>query len=93
MLFHSGVKRYVIILDPSSEWVEEKNWVLISLLQELFSGILKEENVTVMEWVSQLEGVNGISVSLLNHLVDLFWGHSVLVEFVVEFNLSNESHL
>ena len=77
---------------PSTERVEEEDGVLKALLQELFSGVLEEENVTVVERVSNLEGVESITSSLLGDIVDLAWGHSVLVEAIVELNLSGESH-
>ena len=40
MLVHAGVSWYIIVLGPSTERVEEKNGVLVSFLEELFSGIL-----------------------------------------------------
>lgn len=92
VLLHSGVKRNIVILHPSTERVEEKDWVLVALLQKLFSGVVKEKNVTVMEGVSKLESVDCISLFSFNLLVDLFGGDSVLVHPVVELNFSNESH-
>lgn len=51
--------------------MQEENWVLVAQFQELFSSILKEENVSVVEWVSDLESVEGITSSLLSDLVNL----------------------
>ena len=72
MLLHSGVKRSIILLGPSTEWVQQEDWVLVTELQELFSGVLEEENVTVVEWISDLEGVDGISISFSDLLVYQF---------------------
>ena len=93
MLSHSNIKRCIIILSPSTEWVQQENWVLVSEFQELLSGVLEEENVTVVEWVSNLESVNGISISFLDLLVDFHGSISVLVHSVVEFDFLDESHL
>ena len=72
--------------------MEKENWVLISLLKKLLSGIFKKKHVSIVEWVSQLESINGISVSLLDLSINLSWGDSVLIELVVELNVSNELH-
>jgi hypothetical protein len=73
VLFHSGVKWDIIILNPSTKWVKKKDWVLISELEELISGILEEEYMTIVEWVSKLECINCISISFKNVVVNLFW--------------------
>jgi len=92
MLLHSSVEGNVVVLDPTAEGVEEEDGVLVALLEELLSGVFQEENVTIVEGVSQLEGVNGISVSFKDFTVNFSWGQSVLIHAVVELNLSNESH-
>lgn len=66
MLGHAGVKGDIVILAPATERVEEKDRVLVSLLDELFTGVLKEENVSIMEGVADLEGVDGISILLFD---------------------------
>ena len=72
--------------------MEKENWVLVSLLKKLLSGIFKKKYVSIVEWVSQLESINGIGVSLLDLSINLSWGDSVLIELVVELNVSNELH-
>lgn len=47
--------------------------------------------MTIMEWVSDLEGIDSISISLLNLVVDLFGGLSVFVKAVIEFDFLDES--
>ena len=92
VLLHSPGERNIVVLAPSAERVEEKDWVLVSLLDELFTGILKEEDVTIVERVSDLESVDGISSLGLNLFVDLLGGHSVVVHSVVEGNSLDEVH-
>ena len=72
--------------------MEEKDWVLVSLLDELLSGVLQQQAMSVMEWVSNLEGINGISSSLLSNIKDLLWGKSVLIHTVSELDVLGESH-
>ena len=92
VLSHSVVKWDIIILAPSTEWVKKEDWVLVSELDELLSGVLKEEHVSIMKWVSHLEGIDGISALLLDLLLDLLWGKSPLVISIVEDNSLGESH-
>jgi len=92
MLGHARAERYIIILAPSAEWVEEEHWVLVSLLDQLFTGIGQEEAVTVVEGVTDLEGVDGISTHGDSLIVDLFRGVSVLVHAVVEHDALHEVH-
>ena len=92
VLSHSVVGWDIIVLAPSTEWVKEKDWVLVSLLDKLLSGILEEENVTIVEWVTDLEGVDGIGTLGLGSLLDLLGGKSPLVEVVVEGNSLDEVH-
>jgi hypothetical protein len=79
VLLHSGRERCIIFLCPSTKRVEEKKWVLVASLEELFSGVLEEKNVSVVEWVPNLESINNISISLLHKIIDFLWGESVLV--------------
>jgi hypothetical protein len=59
----------------------------------LFSSILEEENVTIVEWVTDLEGIDSIGILGLNLFLDFFRGLSVSVESVVELNFRNKSHI
>ena len=45
-----------------------------------------------MEWVSNLESVNCISVSLLSDLFDFGWKESVLIHAIVVLDSLAESH-
>jgi len=92
VLLHSPVKGNIVVLAPSAERVEEKDGVLVSLLDELLTCVLKEEDVTVVERVSDLESVDGISSLGNNLFVDLLRSHSVVVHAVVEINLLDEVH-
>lgn len=83
VLIHTGVKRNIIIFAPATERVEEKNWVLVSSLDQLFTGVLEQEAVTIMEGITDLEAVDSVSTTLLHLFVDLTGEESVLVETVV----------
>jgi len=65
----------------------------VSLLQQLLSSVVEEQYVTIMEGVSDLEGIDDVSVLILHELVDLFGGKSVLIKTVVELDLLDESGL
>jgi hypothetical protein len=84
MLSHAGAERYIVILAPSTEGVKEEHGVLVSLLDELFTGVSQEKAVTIVEGVADLEGVYGISTHGDGLFVDLFGGVSVFVHAVVE---------
>jgi hypothetical protein len=92
MLFHSVVGWDIIIFAPSTKWVKEKDGILESFLEELDTCILEEEAMSIVEWVSNLEGVNGISSSIYCFLVDLSWGESVLVKSIVILYSLDEVH-
>jgi hypothetical protein len=48
--------------------------------------------VTIVERVSHLEGIDGISSEALDLFTDLLRGQSVLVKSIIEFNFVNEMH-
>src|ERR1035441_6328 len=58
MLLHSCVKWCIIFFGPSTERMEEKNGVLVTFLEELFSGVIEEENVAIVKGISDLEGID-----------------------------------
>jgi len=92
VLLHTGVKRNIVVLAPATERVQKKDGVLVAELEELLTGILKKEDVTVVERVSNLEGVDGVGFLGLDLGVDLSGGHSVGVNTIVELNVLNEVH-
>jgi hypothetical protein len=92
VLFHASVKGHIVVLAPATEGVEEKDGVLVALLEELLTGILEEENVTVMEGVANLEGVHGVSTTGLDLVGDLAGSEAVLVHAVVELDALGEVH-
>ena len=93
MLLHSCVKWCIIFFGPSTERMEEKNGVLVTFLEELFSGVIEEENVAIVKGISDLEGIDNIGILFLHHVVDLDWGESVLVKAVIELDFLDESSL
>jgi hypothetical protein len=48
MLLDSGAERDIVILAPSTEGVEEEDRVLVALSNEVKSGLLEEEAMSIM---------------------------------------------
>ena len=93
MLLNSSIKRCVIFFSPSSQWMEEKDWVLMALCKKLFSGVLEEENVSIVKWISHLEGIDNISILCFHLVMNLLRVKSILIKIVIEFNFLNKSGL
>ena len=92
MLLHAVSERNIVILAPATERMEEEDWVSVALSDELLTGVLEEECVTIVEWVADLEGIDNIGVSLNNLSLDLGWGKSVLIIAIVEDGALDEVH-
>jgi hypothetical protein len=92
MLVHAFLKRNVIVLAPATKRVKQEDGVLVALLDELFTGVVEQEAVTIVEGVANLEGVNGISILGLDQFRDFGRSVSVLVHAVVEGNALNKGH-
>ena len=93
MLLHALKERNIVVLAPATEGMEEEDGVLVSELEELFAGILEEEDMSIMERVAHLEGVDGVGISLFDDRLNLGRSLSVLVHVVVEGNLAEEVHV
>lgn len=91
MLEHAGIKGNVIILAPATEGVQEEDGVLVTLLHKLLTGVLEEEDVSVVERVADLEAVDGISTACGDLLNNFSGGESEFVEAIVEGDASEES--
>ena len=92
MLGHTVGERDVIILAPATERMEKEDGIAVALSDELLTSVLEEEDVSIMEWVSDLEGVDDIGILLNNFSLDLSRSQSVLVIAVVEDGSGNEAH-
>ena len=92
VLLNSGWEWHIIFLLPSTEWVEQEDWVLVASLEELFPSVLQEEHVSVVEWVPHLESVDGISISSFNLISNLSWSVSVVVKSIIELDVYVELH-
>lgn len=90
VLKHPIVGWDIIILDPSSKRVKQQHGVLVTHFQQLLSCVFQEENVAVMQWVSDLESVNSICIPLLGLLSDLLWIEPVLIQTVIEKHFLDE---
>ena len=92
MLGHTVSKRDVIILAPATERVEKEDRIAVALSDELLTSVLEEEDVSIVEWVSDLEGVDDVGILLDNFSLDLSRSQSVLVIAIVEDGSGNEAH-
>jgi hypothetical protein len=92
MLLHALLERNVIILAPATKWVEKEDRVSISLFNKLLTGILEEKHVTIVEWVSDLESVDYVSILRFNSTLNLAWGQSILVISIVKDGSLEEFH-
>ena len=92
VLGHTVGEGNIVILAPATERMEEEDWVSVALSDKLFTGVLEEEHVAIMERVSHLEGVDDISILLDDGGLDLLGGESVLVITVVEDGSADEAH-
>ena len=92
MLSHTVGEGNIVVLAPSTKRVKKEDWVAVSLADELFTGILKEKNVTIVEWVTDLEGVDNIGILLGDLFLNLLWHKAVLIVSIVEDGALGESH-
>ena len=92
MLVYARSKRNVVILAPATKGMKKKNWVLVSLLDELFTSVLEQKNVAIVKWVAHLECINSISAASFDLFTDFFGSVSVLVHAVVEDDTFGEVH-
>lgn len=56
MLLHSPGQRHIIVLGPTSQWVEQQNRPAVASLDETLVGVLHQKSMAVVDWVAQLEG-------------------------------------
>lgn len=92
VLGHTICQGHIIVLAPAAKRVEKQDWVSVSLGNELLTGVFQEQNVAIVERVSDLEGVDDIGVLLDDSGLNLFWGESVLIVAIVEDWSLNEAH-
>lgn len=60
MLLHSPRQRHVIVLGPTSQWVEQQDWAAVASLDETLVGVLHQESMAVVDWVAELEGEHSV---------------------------------
>ena len=92
VLRHAVGKGNVVILAPATERVEKEDRVPVASFDELLTGILEEEDVTVVEGVPDLESVDDIGVLLIDLGLDLGGGHPESIVAVVEHGPGDEAH-
>lgn len=72
--------------------MKQQNWVLVAFLHQLFTGVLQQQAVAVVERITHLESINGISSFLLGEFENLRRKKSVLVHTIVIFYSLAEVH-
>jgi hypothetical protein len=92
MLLHSGSEGDIVILAPSTERVKEKDRVLVALFEEVLSGLLKHEAMSVVERVSHLEGKYSVGIHGFSLIIDLLRSQSVLVHAIIPHDFLDEVH-
>jgi len=92
VLVNAGCERNIVVLAPATEGMEQKDWVLVTLLDKLLTGVLEKENVTIMKGVAYLEGVDCISTASFNEVTDFRWSVPVLVHAIAESDTFGEVH-
>lgn len=56
MLLHSPGQWHIVVLGPTSQWVEQQNGPAVASLDETLVGILHQKSVAIVDWVAELEG-------------------------------------
>lgn len=92
VLVHAHICGNVVVFAPSTKRMEKKNWVFETQLDELLTGVLQQENVSIVERISHLEGVNCVSALGLNLGLDLSGCQSEVVDTIVEMESLEETH-
>ena len=91
VLSHTGVEGHVVVFAPTAERVQQQDGVLVALLDKLFSGVLKQQHVPVVQGVAHLEPVHGIGTTGRDLLDNFARQESVLVQAIVELNAFKET--
>ena len=86
MLCHTSIQWDIVILAPATERMEQQDWISVAKCEKFFAGVVEEKHMAIVEWVSDLEGINSISVFKFNLLLNLRWSQSVFVQTIVESN-------
>ncbi len=92
VLVHAHICWNVVVFAPSTKRMEKQNWVFETQLDELLTGVLQQENVSIVERISHLEGVNCVSALGLNLGLDLSGGQSEVVDTIIEVESLEETH-
>lgn len=91
VLSHTGVKGHVVVFAPAAERVQQQDGVLVALLDKLFSGVLQQQHVAVVQGVAHLEPVHGVGTTGGDLFYNLAWEISVLVQAIVVLNAFEEA--
>ena len=65
MLQHTSVERDVVILGPAAERMQQKHGVLEAAIKQILMCLLHEQGMAIVDGITQLEGIHGIGLPLL----------------------------
>jgi hypothetical protein len=91
VLSHTGVKWHIVVFAPTAKRVQEQDRVLVALLDQLFSGVLEQQHVAVVQRVAHLEAVDGIGTTGGDLLDNFARKVSVVIQAVVVLNAFEET--
>ena len=86
MLCHASIQWHIVVLAPATERMEQQDRIPVAKCEKLFTGIVEEKHMAVVEWVSDLECIHCISFFKFNLLLNLRWRQPVFVQSIVESN-------
>ena len=71
--------------------MEKKDRVFVSKLEELFSGILQKQNVSIVKRISNLKCIHSISTFCINLSRDFSRGKSKVINAIVKLHTLEEA--
>lgn len=60
VLLHPPGQRHIVILGPSSQWVEQQHGSSVASLDEALVGVLHQKSMAVVDWVAELKCKHGV---------------------------------
>jgi hypothetical protein len=88
VLLHARVGRYVVVLCPPAEWVQEENWLLEPASKQLLVRVLHQQRVSVVHGVAKLERVHGVGSELHPLGPQLLGRQTPVVEAVIPLDFA-----
>ena len=89
-LFESICQRYVS--NALALEMDQQNRIFVALLYEVFPGVIKDKNISVVQRLIKLHGVDNISLFSCDLFYDLLRREPVLIHAIIEIQVSKEPH-